>query len=551
MDEERPEEFVQDEDSTKDEQEKLQEVAKESESIEKQPLIPEIVILFIAGLLFTLLAIYVSLCNMEMWNVCGFAFDDSWIHVQFARTIFEGRPWEYAEGIPSTGDSAPLWPIILTPIFLLGYDINTIVASVMFISGVIYVIDTFLLGLIIRQHTGHWQVALIGQVVFVLLPRNTGMMLSGMEMPIAIMTLFLVLLILPREGRKYDPILGVVVGLAYLSRPEFFLIAVLCMPLRSLWMLYKDKNRKKRFVSLMTMWGMAALTVAPWILHCLNVTGLPLPDSYYLKLGWSIGESAWGKWSFWWAKWLSVEMQFIIVAIISIPFLLRRGKVYEPVLAVAFTILNYVTMPGRSLLFDARYLVPLFNIFAIMFIVGCSFIVESVMGIGRESKWRPKPPRVKISNRTITVIVIGLLFLTTLPWYVFHENKHANQVKNISEMQVTLALWAVENLPEDAIILVYDVGAIGYLATGEVIDWIGLTYSPMLHIYSNRSLRVQYLKQRGCNYIIYYDPWINGVRQALLSANATIQELFRVHLTDNVVCGTTDMVIYEILWDSH
>ncbi|MGY5877041.1 MAG: hypothetical protein RTU30_14920 [Candidatus Thorarchaeota archaeon] len=550
MEEESFEGIVQDEESTNEQQESLEDVQEDKDSTVKRPGLNEIFFLFLFGTIVTLLAIYVSLYNMEQWNVCGFAFDDSWIHVQFARTLFEGRPWEYAAGVPSTGDSAPLWPIILTPIFLLGYDISTIVTSVMFIGGVIYIINTFLIGLIIRQHTGHWQVGLIGQVIFVLLPRNTGMMLSGMEMPIAIMTLFLALLILPREDRKYDPILGVVVGLAYLSRPEFFLIAALCLPVRSLWMLYKDDKKKQRLLSLIAMFGIAALTVAPWVLFCLSATGLPLPDSYYLKLGWSIGEAAWGKWSWWWARWLAVEMQFIYVAILSIPFMLRRGKVYEPILAIAFAILNYVTMPGRSLLFDARYLVPLFNILAIMFIVGCSFIVESVMGIEREFRWRSKLSRFKISSRTITIVIIGLLFLTTIPWYIKHENTHANQIKNISEMQVTCALWAVENLPEDSVILVYDVGAIGYLAHGKVIDWIGLTYSPMQHIYTNRSLRVQYLKEQGCKYIIYYDPWINGVSRAFLSANATLQELFRTHLTDNVVCGTTDMVIYEILWDS-
>ncbi|MFW9982845.1 MAG: hypothetical protein ACFFE3_13145, partial [Candidatus Thorarchaeota archaeon] len=70
----------------------------------------------LSATIITLFSIAYVQYVMASWGIYGFSFDDSWIHVQYARTIFEGRAWEYAWGIPSTGSSGPLWSVVLTPI---------------------------------------------------------------------------------------------------------------------------------------------------------------------------------------------------------------------------------------------------------------------------------------------------------------------------------------------------------------------------------------------------------------------------------------------------
>ena len=171
-------------------------------------------LIFLTAIVITLISISCVQYVMAAWGIYGFAFDDSWIHVQYARTIFEGRPWEYAAGIPSTGSSGPLWSVVLSPIFLFGYDHDTVVTAVLVISSILYIINVFLVGEIVRQHTERWQYAVLGQIVFVLVPRNAGLMLSGMETPLGMMMVLLAVLLLPRPEWKYDIILGVVVGLA-------------------------------------------------------------------------------------------------------------------------------------------------------------------------------------------------------------------------------------------------------------------------------------------------------------------------------------------------
>ncbi len=46
-------------------------------------------------------------------GVGAFPLDDSWIHMQFARNLAEGRGFAYNPGVPVSGSTAPLWTLAL------------------------------------------------------------------------------------------------------------------------------------------------------------------------------------------------------------------------------------------------------------------------------------------------------------------------------------------------------------------------------------------------------------------------------------------------------
>ncbi len=499
--------------------------------------------LFIA-LVITSFSIVQVQTVMASWGIYGFSFDDSWIHVQYARTIFEGRAWEYAWGIPSTGSSGPLWSIILSPIFFFGYGHDTVVTSVLVIASILYFVNVFLVGEIVKQNTGRWQYAVAGQVVFVLLPRNAGLMLSGMETPLGMLMILLALLLLPRKEWQYDLVLGVVAGLAYLCRPEFVLIAALCFPVRALGALKRDGLNKRRLLSLMMMFLLAALIVTPWILHCLNTTGLPMPDSYYSKLRWGVSDDGINLWNlFWFSVWLPSEPYLLLGFLGSAVILFKHRRPYDLILIASLFALYRLTMPGMSLLFAARYLVPLFDLLSIAFVCGTAIIVEKLLKLEGEI------PKVTINERTaVAIIIVGVLFLPSIPSSIYHVDIHANQAKNIEEMQVTLALWIRENVPENATIATYDVGAIGFFANGVVLDIYGLVTPPILHNHTTAYEQAEYLREMNCTYIMFYVQWFYWIRYGITSLDGSITELYRVHLDDNVVCGTDDMAIFQIHW---
>jgi hypothetical protein len=481
---------------------------------------------------------------MAEWGVYGFSFDDSWIHVQYARTIFEGRPWEYAPGIPSTGSSGPLWSVVLSPIFFMGYDHDVVVTSVLVISGVLYVIDVFLVGEIIRQHITRWEYVILGQVVFVMVPRNTGLMLSGMETPLGMMLILLALLLLPRPEKRYDLILGVVAGLAYLCRPEFVLIATFCLPIRGLIVLFRDRLKKERIFTVIAMFALAALVVLPWVFYCINTTGLPLADSYYSKMRWGVSQDAIDLWNFFWFQvWFPSEPYLIVGFVGAVALLVAKRRPYELVLTASLFILYRFTMPGMSLLFAARYLVPLFDLLSIAFTCGVVFLIERLLRT--ETLRRPGD----LTYRTILVIAVTvLLFLPSVESNMWYSNVHANQTKNIEEMQVHLAMWIRANVPESAVIATYDVGALGFFARGIVLDQYGLVTPPLLHNYTTLSDQAQYLRTMNCTYVIYYVEWFPGLRNAIIGKGGAVVELYRVHIDDNVVCGTDNMAVYHVIW---
>lgn len=498
----------------------------------------------ISAIIITLLSIYYVQYVMATWGIYGFAFDDSWIHVQYAKTIFEGRPWEYAWGIPSTGSSGPLWSMVLTPVFLFGSSHDTIVTSVLVASGILYIIDVFLVGEIVKQHTERWQYAVLGQVIFVLVPRNAGLMLSGMETPLAMMMILLALFVLPRQDWQYDIILGVVAGLAYLCRPEFVLIAALCLPIRSLIVLYRDDNRKRRLLTLFVMFALAALVVLPWVFHCYNTTGLPLPDSYYSKLRWGVSQVDIDLWNWYWiGNWFPTEPYLGLGFVGGLVILITKRRPYELILISSLFALYYFTMPGMSLLFAARYLVPLFDLMAIAFIVGLALIFE--WSIRMVSKSRV----LDVTYTTVmTITIVLLLFTPSIISSISYVDIHANQAKNIEEMQVHLALWVRENIPENAIIATYDAGALGFFAKGIVLDTYGLVTPLLLHNYTNPFTQSQFLREMNCTYIMYYVEWFPYFRHAIYSEGGIVTELYRVHLDDPVVVGSPNMAVYQIEW---
>jgi hypothetical protein len=512
---------------------------KAVESIKQRTLL----LLLISGVVITLPAILHQLLVMASWEVYGFSFDDSWIHVQYARTIFEGHPWEYSEGIPSTGSSAPLWSIILSPIFLFGTTRAAVVTSVLTISAILFVGNTVLAGFLAESQTNDWRAAIFAQVVFVLVPRNVGLMLSGMETPLAMMILLLILILLPKRDWRFDPLLGILAGLAYLCRPEFVLVAVLCFPIRALHVFYKEGFSIHRFISLSSMFIIALLTVAPWVLHCLNVTGLPLPDSYYSKMRWGVSSDAVNLWNFFWLRvWLPSE-PFLILGFIGAIILAFKRRPYEGVLIAGMVILYRLTMPGMALLFAARYLVPLFNLLALSFAGGTSILFsEIILKVIPEENMKPNEEGI------IAILLLSVLFIPSVISYNHHVQIHANQASNIQEMQVTLSLWIRENIPANSTIATYDVGAIGYFARGRVIDLYGLVTPEILHNRTSIEQRVTYLREINCTYIMFYVQWFAGLRFGISRQNGTITELTRAHLDDNVVCGTDDMAVYRITW---
>lgn len=472
----------------------------------------------------------------------GFTLDDSWIHLQFARTIFEGTPWEYSPGYPSTGSTSPLWSLILSPIFFFVQDTISVIWGVFLISIIFFIACSYLLGYIIYSYTEQVVWGVVGIFGFVILPRNTWLMLSGMETPLFMLVLLLAVYFLDREDKKADYMLGVIAGIAYLSRPEGVLVAVVLIPLRFMMLGYKRQIDRNRVLSLIVSGVIALVIVTPWIFHCLSVTGYPLPDTFYAKVH-TPTPSEWEAWDIWWNIFI-IEMNFLLFGFAAGAYLIIRGKPFPWILALALTILYRLSTPYASLINNARYLVPIFDLFLIAGIVFSAWLVSFFLV--RILKLQDIP-----ETKYLAAILVLLVFvLPMIPSYVSQSTYFTKSVRTINDMHVEIGTWLAGNTPEDAIFATHDAGAIRYISGRRMIDIAGLLSPDIIHGNMTAHETLSYLRQQGCNYFVFFNE-LFAWWDYHLPWNA-VETLYTVHIPPEIYAsaGRDTMSVYRIYWEN-
>ncbi|MGY5855406.1 MAG: hypothetical protein RTS72_02315, partial [Candidatus Thorarchaeota archaeon] len=392
----------------------------------------EFVIIFVASIIMTGLSCAYYLSTMLSYTNPGFTLDDSWIHLQYARTIYDGIPWEYSPGFPSTGSTSPLWSVILSVLFYFSSDPVGLAWGVYFLSMCFYIASSFLLGVIVSHYTENVSWGILGIIGFVMIPRNTWLMLSGMETPLFVFVLLLSIIILDKTEIKYDLILGVIVGIAYLSRPEGILIAF-CVLVRFFLLTLKGKVDRKRVLTLFASAALATLVALPWILHCLSVTGLPLPDTFYAKVH-IPSESDVAAWNFWWTLFIQ-QMPFLIVGAFAGIILLVKGKPFPWLFPVLLTVMYRLTAPYASLINNNRYLVPAFDLFFVASIIVMAWILKFLL---------VRKLRLVNDNETKLValfIAMLLLVVPLLPNYIGQATYYGKAVKTVNDLNVNIGTW--------------------------------------------------------------------------------------------------------------
>ena len=495
-------------------------------------------LLALAAIIITTLSCLQYLLTMLSITSPGLTLDDSWIHVQFARTIYEGMPWEYSPGYPSTGSTSPLWSVILSSIFWFTNEPSGVIWGVYTISTIFYIGSTFLAGRIVANYLESVQWGIIASLAFVLVPRNTWLMLSGMETPLFVFILLLSIAILDKEEMKYDLVLGVLVGLAFLARPEGVII-VFCVFIRFMMLTLKHKVTPTR-IGVLLLSGLLALAVAlPWILHCLNVTGYPLPDTFYAKVHTpTVLEIE--AWDIYWTFFV-LELPFLPVAAFLGIILIVKGRPFAWLLPVCLTILYRLSTPYASLINNNRYLLPIFDLFLIVGIVSIAIMFRIVF-----LAILAMPDTISVQSLSVLVIAV-LIIVPMIPSYSYQATFYGKAAGNINDMQVEIGMWLNENTPPDAVFATHDAGALRYFSNRTMIDLAGLVSPDIIHGNMTDLEKLQYLHDHGCNYIVFF-PELFIYYYRFFPANS-IEIEHTVVLEENVICGRDSMSVYHIFWE--
>ena len=408
----------------------------------------------------------------------GFPLDDAWIHSVYAREIAHSFMYAYNPGTPATGTTSQLWPLLLAPLQWLApsYHAYTAFAKILgfvlhFIASV-WLADTLARRPAPSNQRGRcvMEGATAGALV-ALHPDLVAASLSGMEIALAEVIVVFTLRSALFGGRRV--VLALVGLLAFLSRPELALVAVL-LPV----FLAVQRGWREAFRAGLPSAGGAVLGVAAMALRNLGVSGMPLPATFYAKVG-GPGSSTWSSLYDGFVELCDrivvVDSGLVLVAVFvlsvySLGSLLRHNRA-EPDLGAAcgltgliFIAVSFVLIPpiDPDAFYHQRYVLP-----GVMILVaGLPSLAFGTMALARLDS------RQKRRVLGIAGFVLLASFAIDYPTRIGHLE---NDCKNIDDVQVRVGELMGE-LGPDTVLWTADAGAPTIL-----LAWVRRRYDRSQH----------------------------------------------------------------------
>ncbi|MHA2212143.1 MAG: hypothetical protein ACW992_03160, partial [Candidatus Thorarchaeota archaeon] len=243
-------------------------------------------------------------------------------------------------------------------------------------------------------------------------------------------------------------------------------------------------------------------------------------------------------WNVWWTHFL-IEMPSIAVGGGLGVILFFKGRPYPWILSISLTALYRLTTPYAALINNTRYLVPVFCLFTIVAVAALSVLLTKI------HEWVLVDEHELVLNVFVTWTIIAILLLPPIGTYFQQAPFYGNSVKNINEQQVHIGLWVKENTPENAVLAIHDAGALRFFSGRVVIDMAGLVSPDIIHGNMTARETLQYLKDQGCEYFVFFDELMLMWSPFLPGA---VESLYTITLNDNVISGRDTMSVFYINW---
>lgn len=452
----------------------------------------------------------------------GFPLDDSWIHQTYARNLAEYGEWSFRPGLKSAGSTSPLWSALLSIGFLLH------------LSPYIW---TFLLGALIiflLAVTCEWTVRKLIASYRPKLPWIAFFMLfewhlswaalSGMETILHGLIVTVVLVLLMTNTPRYLT-LGLLTGLATWVRPDgLTLIGPVCMVI-----LFMEKDAQSQLKAMgRYLIGFGSLFI-PYLLFNLYIGGTPMPNTFYAKQA---------EYAAWQAKPLLSRLGQMLLQLLAGPgiaifpgivmwvFFAIKEKLWGSLSVILWCMGYFLLYVLRLPVYQhGRYIMPAMPIF---FLFGLLALFNFNQGktFGRyhwlvQTFW----------NASTVMLLLGFV--------VVGANAYAQDVAIIESEMVVTAKWVSENLPQDSLLAVHDIGALGYFDDHELIDLAGLISPEVIPFMKDESKIAAYLDQKNADYLIAFPdfyPVLAQDRQVIFSSDSEI----------TIQLGEENMTVY--LW---
>ena len=425
--------------------------------------------------LVIVLAALASLALLLLWAPAyltqqGFPLDDAWIHAVYGRSVARSGMLAYNPGIPATGATSPLWALLLALPQLLAKRVGAIVVLTKLLGFGLHVLAALMIFAAFAGSTASASGPLVVAALVVCHPDLVAASVSGMEVPLATLIAASVLCVARRGGVVGYALLAVAAALA---RPE---LAVLCYFLPILLFVRRDR---RRLVALSVAAGVGnAIAFGGMALRNLAVSGLPLPATFYAKVGGggmpipSAEMVGFGQ--------LLGHIAIADSGVLLLPLaglaawlVLSRRRQGDLTAAAAllggllFCAISFVLIRpvDPDALYHQRYVLPVIPL-----------IVAGVPMLAIEALSRLLKPA---SARVARIAVLGLLAVSLLLEAPRRYERLAEDARNIDDVQVAVGRALASASPADVVWAV-DAGAVRYFGNAFVVDLMGLNNASLL-----------------------------------------------------------------------
>jgi hypothetical protein len=540
--------------------------AEPSKLRDRRARLPAIIAYAVLPLLIAcLMGHYLSLSRSAAGEI-GFPLDDSWIHARFAQNLARGHGFSFNPGQPTSTTTAALWTLLFAAAYRLTHEflftafaLNWLLCSLL--CGATY-------HLALTMHPSRWTAASAAALV-ALTPPLPWWALSGMEPPLYAFLAVLGILLhvrLRRAGGVRTLLPTVVFALAGLARPECLLLFPLALIDRLLTACRADSEARwfaRWLKHAAVQIALFLLIIAPVFVHNWRVTGLLLPSSYYSKLqrlglpgalagskgaglfGALVAAPARELWDLL-EVWAGDNMLLLAALFIGLVWLVwqarradsRHQSFLVPMLLIVQPAAWAMVAGYRPAGFQSqRYLADLNPLFVLLGVMGGLWIAERV-------------PVLRAWGFRAALIAAALL--VSLARQPEEARSYALNVKNITEMQVTIGRWLRDHAPRGSLLALNDVGAIAVITGDPALDLQGLVTPEILPLRGLKQidagaaprLLFQFLEQRRPDYLAIFPRWY----PELASRSDLFTPVFMAGLTDNITCGDSTMVVYRATW---
>lgn len=445
---------------------------------------------------------------LSTYKIQSFPLDDPWIHLTFARNLFEHMSFSYfKDEMVTAGSTSPLFTLLES--FGFFFTKNEMVIG--YALGVFFLVLSAVVfyRLAVVEMSRDLVFALLVTGLFVIDKWMIFISLSGMET-----TMFILFLLLASYfyRKRKGLLLGVTMGLIVWTRPDgFAFIAALMLDYAFLRVYSKRDIGIQLFTGkdLRLMILSFAGIIGLYFLMNLILSGSILPNTYNAKLTYYSPEFR-SRWDF-----LHYEVWNYFTEgsyyVLMIGFLFSTGKLFHDIykrnynqnalyifFVLVFVLVYFIQMPYAHRF--GRYMMPLIPFFILVSTIGFRDLARLI------NRYANNP----LFSKSLFYILVSVTFFIGAQDYDEKDTLFKDSCQYIYSRQVKAAEWLKKYTNANDIVATHDIGAIGYYSERKIIDVAGLVTPELIGKINDLNYvdyMQKYMADKGVTYLAFLREW--------------------------------------------